>query len=277
MMLPTKYRNGCRRVRAGSTNVVLVLAWVVLLALIAVGSYIAVSKLVSSLRAPKSEPTSAAAPTEPERPVPTEPTIPDDTAAKKKAEEEARQEAERQRLEAERKKQEEAKRLAEQKEKDRLDKIAQEAQRKKEEQERIAAEKLAKLKRNPSAAALEDVESAPDRYLGQFLVFDRVSIKLATMDRHKELGRYTIAVTSQRGTVYSRVPLGGLVVSTSDKVAMLMLKQIVGNADDFFRFKLYCEIRQWGKKDGTRTWPEVFIYRLEAYDNMGNMTRVMEE
>jgi hypothetical protein len=72
------------------------------------------------------------------------------------------------------------------------------------------------------------------------------------------------------------VPLGGLIVSTSDKLALTMLKQIDGT-DDFFRYKLYCEIRKWGKKENARTWPEVFLYRLEAYDRMGNLTREMAE
>ncbi len=166
--------------------------------------------------------------------------------------------------------------MAEQKEKDRLDAIAKEEQQKKEEKARVAAEKLAALKRNPPVAALEDIESAPDRYLGQFLLIERANIKLAAIDRHKELGRYTIGLTSERGSYYSRVPLSGLIVSTGDKVATTMLKQIDGT-DNFFRYKLYCEIRKWGKKENARTWPEVFIYRLEAFDRMGNLTRVMEE
>jgi hypothetical protein len=279
MLLSINRNGGCCGTRPGSTNIVLVLAWVVLLALIVAGSYFAVSKFLGNQRTSKADPTptASAAPTEAERTAPAVHVTPEDPAARKKAEEEAKLEAERQRLEAERKKQDEAKLLAEQKEKERLDQIAQEEKRKKEEQARIAAEKLAALKRKPPAAALEDIETAPDRYLGQFLMVDRVNIKLAAIDRHKELGKYTIGLTSERGTYYSRVPLNGLIVSTSDKLAMTMLKQIVDKGDDFFRFKMFCEVRKWGKKENPRTWPEVYIYRLEAYDRMGNLTRVMEE
>jgi hypothetical protein len=265
-----------RIVRAGTGQFVLLLAWLVLLVFIGAGSYLAVSHFVWQKRAAKAEPSPVPPPpaTQPPPPPPTEPEKTMDDPDRQKKEEEARQEAERQ--EAERKKQEEAKRLAAEKEKERLEQQAREEQRKKEEAARKEAERLLALKRNPPVAALEDIETAPDKYVGRFVTVERVTIKLAAIERHKDLGRFTLGVTSERGQYYSRVPLTGLLVSTSDKLAMLMQKQIDGT-DNFFRFKLFCEVRRWGKKDSTRTWPEVFVYRVEAFDRMGNQTRVMEE
>jgi hypothetical protein len=253
------------------------IAWMILLVIVGAGSYFVVSQFAGR-RAAQSDPAPIA--TQPTPTVPEPPTSPathDDVAARKKAEEEAQQEADRQRLEAQRQKEEEAKRLADQKEKELLEQQAREEQRKKEEAAKKEAERQQALKRNPKiTAALEDIAAAPDRFVGQYVIVERTSIKLAAIERHKELARFTIGVTSDRGTYFSRVPLSGLIVSTSDKLGATMQKQIDGT-DNFYRFKLYCEIRKWGKKENSRTWPEVYIYKTEAYDRMGQLTRVMEE
>ena len=255
------------------------LAWVVLLVFVGAGSYLVVSQVVGSRRSATTEPAPTAtqpAATEPE-PVAPLPTNDDAERARKKAEEEPKKEAERHRLESQREKEAEEKRLAEQKEKDRLDQLAREEQAKKEAAARKEAERIAALKRNPgTTAALEDIAAAPDRFLGKYLTVERASIKLAAIEKHKELGKFTVGVTSERGTYYSRVPLGGLILSTSDKVGFLMQKQIDGT-DNFYRFKLYCEIGKWGKKETAKTWPEVYIYRVEAYNRMGQLQAVMEE
>ncbi|OAI47881.1 hypothetical protein AYO44_08595 [Planctomycetaceae bacterium SCGC AG-212-F19] len=253
------------------------IAWMILLLIVGAGSYVVVSQFAGRRAAPTEAAPDATPPTPTAAEPATTPSTHDDVAARKKTEEEARQEAERQRLEAQRQKEEEAKRLADQKEKERLEQQAREEQRKKEEAAKKEAERLLVLKRNPKVtAALEDIAAAPDRFVGQYLIVERANIKLAAIERHKDLGRFTIGVTSDRGTYFSRVPLGGLVVSTSDKLGTTMQKQIDGT-DNFYRFKLYCEIRKWGKKENTRTWPEVYIYKAEAYDRMGQLTRVMEE
>src|SRR5437868_6501760 len=100
MLVSTNRCGGDRRIRAGSTKIVLALAWLVLLVFIGAGSYFAVSQIALKRQAAKSEPATAVAPPEPDQPIPTEPDGKNDAAAREKAAEEARKDAERQKLEA---------------------------------------------------------------------------------------------------------------------------------------------------------------------------------
>lgn len=166
------------------------------------------------------------------------------------------------RLEEARKKEEE--RLA-------LEQARQEKERKERE---AAAAKLQALKRNPPLSAqLEEIEKEPVKFVGKYLTVDRISVKMSAIDKHRELGRYTLGVTSQAGTYYSRVPLGGLVVSTTEKAAKQLVEK-AGVLDVLPRIKLFCEIRRWDK--GGKAYPEVFAYRIEIYDSAGRVDAVVE-
>jgi flagellar biosynthesis GTPase FlhF len=269
------------RSRPGSARFVFALGWLLLLVLVGAGSYLGVSLLVNretdrGTPAP-SLPPPARTSTEPvPEKRPDTPTKADDPDARTKAEEAARREKERQ--EADRKKQQEEAQAREKAAQELEQQAREEEKRKqKEEQARIEAEKLLALKRNPPrAVSLETIDRAPDRFYGEFVRIDRVSIKLEAIEHHKDLGRFTIGVTSELGQYYSRVPLGGLVVSTSDRLGKQMQLHLQ-RSDEFYRCKLFAEVRRWQKKGGTQSWPEVYVYRLEAYDRMGQLTKALEE
>src|SRR5262249_44741728 len=142
--------------------------------------------------------------------------------AKRKADALAQQEEERRRQEAQRKKQEDEK-LAQKKDQERRAQQALEELRRKEEQAKQEAERLLTLRKNsPVAASLEEIEMFPDKYFGQFVSADRVVVKLNAIEHSKELKRFTLGVTSEQGKYYSRVPLTGLLISTSDKLGGLL-------------------------------------------------------
>ena len=251
---------------------------------IAVGgiTYFAITGFVGLART-RAEASNQALTTEPQPSPPVEEPVEEpaetkESESKRQAEEAARQEEERLRQEAQRKKQEEDEILAQKKEAERRVEQAREEQRRKEEQTKREAERLLAQKKNsPVAASLEEIETFPDKYFGQFVSAERVVIKLSAIDYSKELKRITIGVTSEQGKYYSRAPLSGLLVSTSEKLGGLLQKHIDGT-DDYYRFKLYCEIRKWQKKgDTSRSYPEAFVYRVEAYDRMGKLTKMLEE
>jgi hypothetical protein len=257
-------------------------AWLGLVAVVGGGSYFLVSKFAGLPgKVPGPSDTGRVAEQKPPT-IDKDPPEPDDPPKKgendlgDKTDEEPRREIERR--EAERKKQETERLAKEKAEKDWLDKLARdEERRKKEDLARQEAERLLALKRNPSLrASLEEIESMPDKYRRQYVRIDPVGIKLNAVDWHKDLARYTLGVTTEQGKYYSRVPLGGLIVSTSEKVARAMILYHDGT-DNFYRFKFFGEIRSWQKKDSARSWPEVAVYRIEAYDRMGQLTKVLED
>jgi len=262
--------------RRGLARPAILVGWLGLAMFAGAGSYWAVSKFLDG-------PPGSAARTEPAPIVEAKPTARDsreedraarEAAAKAKADAEAKLEAERQ--EAARK-QEEEDRLAKEKEKERQE-LALAAKHKQEELDRLDAERLAALKRNPKVtAALEDIERTTEKYLGQYLTIERVMLKIGAIEMHKDLGRFTLGVTSEQGKYFSRVPLNGLIVSTSEKLGKEIQKEITAS-DDYYRFKLYGEVRRWQKKAGMGpAYPEVYLYRLEAYSRFGKLTKTLAE
>jgi hypothetical protein len=259
-------------------TVSLVLGLILFLA-VGVGSFLAFSYVKDWIEAQRgNEPEQVEEP-----PPPTEKEkTPDDD--EKKAEREAKRKAgEAKRLELERKKKDEEEKqrqLEAEKKKDqeRREQEAREEQRKKEEEAKREAERLLVLKKNPTVTAmLEDIERAPDKYYGQYLTVKDVAIKPQAIDRNKDLARFTIGVSSERGKYYSRVPLGGLLVSTGDKIGGI-LQKTVDESDNYHHFKLYAEIRKWQRKsDPNRDYPEVFIYKIEIYRRSGALYQVLEE
>jgi hypothetical protein len=150
----------------------------------------------------------------------------------------------------------------------------EQARLEKERQEREAAARLAALKRSPTLTAqLEEIDKEPTKFIGQYLTVDRVSVRVSAIGKHRDLGRHTIGVTTPRGTYYSRVPLSGLVVSTTEEAAQALINQ-GGALDVLPRVKLWCEIRKW-EKNG-KPYAEAFAYRIEVYDSAGRVEAVVE-
>jgi hypothetical protein len=163
--------------------------------------------------------------------------------------------ADRRRLEEERQRQEEE-RLAQEQERQRQknDERERQGMLMLQEQERILA-----AKKNPQlAATLEEIDKSPDKFYGKILTVDRVVVKGTAIDRHKDLGRYTLGATTERNNYYSRVPLSGLLLSTTDKLAADLQRKI-GTVEPFPRVKLYCEVRKWERRvnEDLKTGPEV--------------------
>lgn len=266
--------------RVGGSPLLAVALWLLLFGIVGGGSYLGVSLFKERGQVAVVDPTGKSdgrTPTQPEGPSPATQTRKDDAEAKRQAEEQAR-------LEAERLKKEEAdrqQRLEEEKrERERKEQQAREEEekRKKEEQAKLELENLLALKRNPPlSASLEDVEAAPDKFTGKYLSIDRVTIKLNAIDRHKDLNRITLGVTSERGKYFSRVPISGLLISTGDKLGLELQKGIEAG-EDYYRFKLFCEIRKWQKKgDAAKSYPDVHVYKVEIYSRTGGLTKRLEE
>lgn len=266
--------------RVGGNPIVAMLLWLSLFVVVGGGAYLAATHFKESGQVAVVDPTGKSAvpsPTEPDGPGPIVPTRKDDAEAKRLAEEQARLAEERRKKEEEERQQrlEEEKRERERKEQQARE---EEEKRKKEEQAKLELEKLLALKRNPPlTASLEDVEALPDKFTGKYLSIDRVTIKVNGIDRHKDLNRFTIGVTSERGKYFSRVPISGLLVSTGDKLG-LELQKSIDASEDYYRFKLFCEIRKWQKKgDTTKSYPDVHVYKVEIYSRTGSLTKRLEE
>lgn len=266
--------------RVGGGPLLAMLLWLLLFGIVGGGSYLAVAFFKENGQVAVVDPTGKSddsQTTPPAGPAPVEPTRKDDAEAKRLAEEQARLAEERRKKEEEDRQQ----RLEEEKrERERREQQAREEEekRKKEEQAKLELEKLLALKRNPPlTASLEDIEATPDKFTGKYLSIDRVTIKVNAIDRHKDLNRFTIGVTSERGKYFSRVPISGLLVSTGDKLG-LELQKSVEASEDYYRFKLFCEVRKWQKKsDATKSYPDVHVYKVEIYSRTGGLTKRLEE
>ncbi|MBL8794967.1 MAG: hypothetical protein JNM56_13745 [Planctomycetia bacterium] len=259
--------------------VVAMFFWLSLFGIVAGGAYLGAMYLKDRGQVAVVEPTDKAEPpsTQPVSPPPTVPAK-DDAEAKRVAEEQAKLDAERRKKEEEDKQQrlDEERRERERKEQQARE---EEEKRKKEEQAKLEMEKVLALKRNPAlSTSLEEVETTPDKFAGKFFTIDRASIKVSGgVDRHRDLNRFTLGVTSERGKYYSRVPLSGLLISTGDKVG-LELQKSLDASEDYYRFKLFGECRKWQKKgDTARSHPEIHVYKIEIYSRTGRLTKLLEE
>lgn len=259
--------------------VVAMLLWLLLFGIVGGGAYLGVMYFKDRGQVAVVDPTEKIEERPPTQPISPPPTVPakEDAEAKRLAEEQAKLDAERRRKEEENKQRlEEERRERERKEQQARE---EEEKRKKEEQTKLEMEKLLTLKRNPALnTSLEEVEATPDKFAGKFFTIDRVAIKVGGgVDRHKDLNRFTLGVTSERGKYYSRVPLSGLLVSTGDKVG-LELQRSLDASEDYYRFKLFGEVRKWQKKgDAARSHPEVHVYKIEIYSRTGRLTKQLEE
>ena len=264
------------RRRPGLAKPAVLLGWLALAVFAGAGSYWTVSKFLTG---PGSRPATEAEVVAELRPAtkPAEPEEDAEAAAQAKARAEAAAQKALERKEAERKKAEDE-RIAQEQEKERQEQLALAEKRKQEESAKLEMERLAALKRNPKAtASLEDIERSTEKYMGQYLTVDRVILKVGAVDMHKDLARFTLGVTSEQGKYFSRVPINGLIVSASEKLGKEIQKEITAS-DDYYRFKLYAEVRQWQKKPGAGTpYPEVYLYRLEAYSRGGKLTKTLAE
>jgi hypothetical protein len=206
----------------------------------------------------------------------------EDSEAKLKAEELAKKkEAERVRLEQEEKRKQEEVRLAkeaeEKKERERLAKLAKEEM---ERKERAAKEEAARLlfeKRNPKvSAAPEDVDAAPQKYLGKRLYIEGVRLKENAIDKSADLGLYTLGVTSASGKYFSRVIGSDLFFSAGNDL-VLPLRKEWNLVEQFPRVRLYCEIRNYEKKKTGKSLPEAHIFKVELRNRQGEVVKVWEE
>jgi len=123
---------------------------------------------------------------------------------------------------------------------------------------------------------LEELERAPDKYFGQLLVCDGATIQGKSLDKYKELDRYTVTVVSRAGTFFSRVPLNGLFFSTTDRIA-LALPRLLNNEGALGNIRLYCEMRKYEKKSANgKVLPEAHIYRIDLFTTNGDHAKVLE-
>jgi len=204
----------------------------------------------------------------------------DDLTAKQRADELAKKkETERLAKEAEdrRRKEAEARALEEKLERERQEKIAREE---KEKKERLAKEEAARIlfeKRNPKlTATLEEVDKGPDKFMSKRLYFDDVRLKFSAIDKAKDMDRFTLGVTSTRGTYFSRVPFNSLFFSASDRM-IADIRKDEATFDQFPKVRLYCEMQTYEKKAGARPLPEARIFKIEAYNKVGNVVQTWEE
>jgi len=196
-------------------------------------------------------------------------------AARTKAQEQTRLDEERKAEEARKKAEEE--KLAQ--ERQRQEKLAREEQERKEKLAREEQERRVAARKDPKLTpTLDEVDRAPDTFFGQCVVFDRVKVKSGSIEKHKEVGRFTVGVAAMRGDkFFSRVPLNSLFFSTSDRIGNDLLNALL-SSDDFYRLKLYCEIRKFDKKwPPAKLLPEAYIYKVEAYNLMGQLRKTFEE
>lgn len=196
-------------------------------------------------------------------------------AARKKAEEEmARQRAEAEKIEARRRQEEEAKKALEAKlERERQEKERAEAARQaKEEQARLLLER-----RNPKLTAQpEDVDRAPETFYGKRLYLDRVKFKEGgSIDKVKDLKRFTIGIISFKGKYFSKVPFSGLFFSVPDKLAAILIEKSV-DWETANYLRVYCEIDKCQRPSG-KVLPEGRIFKVEVYGKTGNLLHTWEE
>src|SRR5262249_7549224 len=125
------------------------------------------------------------------------------------------------------------------------------------------------------SATLEEVDTAPDKFFGKRLYFDDVRLKFSAIDKVKDLGRFTLGVTSTRGKYFSRVPLGSLFFSASDQLVKDMQKD-EALFEKLPRVRLYVEGQTFEKKAGARALPEGKIFKVEIYNRVGNVVRTWD-
>lgn len=204
----------------------------------------------------------------------------EEKAARDKAEALARQQEDERKAKAEKDRlarEAEQRAVEEKKEKERQEKLAREE---KERKERLAKEEAAKLRlelMNPKlAASPEEVEKFNDKFMNKRLYFDNVRLKEGSLDRHKDLGRFTLSVTSKAGNFYSRAAVGGVFFSMTDQLAADITKEWT-LVEQFPRVRLYCEIRPWERKAGAKPIPEAHIFKIEVYNTQGSLVKGWEE
>lgn len=204
----------------------------------------------------------------------------EEKAAREKAEALARQQEDERKAKADKDrlaKDAERRALEEKKEKERQEKLAREE---KERKERLAKEEAARLRAelmNPKLAATpEEVEKFNDKFMNKRLYFDNVRLKEGSLDRHKDLGRFTLSVTSKAGNFYSRAAVGGVFFSMTDQLAADIIKEWT-LVDQFPRVRLYCEMRPFERKAGAKSIPEAHIFKIEVYNTKGTLVKGWEE
>lgn len=151
--------------------------------------------------------------------------------------------------------------------------VARESALLKESLARLEAERLQAARRQPGlVATLEDIDRAPEKFMGKLLVIEDALIHTDRIEKHADLGRVTLGVTSRAGKHFSRVPLNGLLISTSEKLAA-----DIGKTPMSGRVRLFGEVRTWSRKGSDRSYPEVHVYRIEVPGSLGGVGHSLEE
>jgi hypothetical protein len=192
-------------------------------------------------------------------------------ARQKEAERKAREEKERLR------KEEDKRALEEKKERERQERLAREEKERKEREVKEEAERRHAEKFNPKlAATVEEVDSAPENFFGKRLYFDNVRLKESAIDKAKDMDLFTLGVTSKAGKYYSRVVLGN-VFFTADSRLIADIKKEWFRFEEFPRVRLYCEIRSYEKKAGSKPIPQAHIFKFEVFTAAGTSVKSWEE
>jgi hypothetical protein len=131
----------------------------------------------------------------------------------------------RRNLPVEQAKRDEARRRAEQ--------VAQEgAQREKQredarkKEEAVAKERAAEKVSPSLVPKMEDVDNYPYKFYGKFVRFQETKISGSFIEKQKDVGRFTLGVTSARDKFFSGVAFNRLFFSTSDKMANGLLDNL---------------------------------------------------
>jgi hypothetical protein len=132
-------------------------------------------------------------------------------------------------------------------------------------------------RRNPTTTAkIEEIAKVPELHYGQFLYLDGAKVSTKTVEKYKELDRFTVSVYSATGIHYSRVPVAGLFFSITDTIAAAL--PMHANADGLLsKVRLYCEVRKWERKASPgKSVPEMHIYRIDIFTLTGELAKTLE-
>ena len=143
------------------------------------------------------------------------------------------------------------------------------------QQRRLATEEQQRIKERqyPSLHPwIEDIENYPEKFFNKFVRIEKVKLSGGGIKREVDLGRFVIAVRSERGRYYGAFSFGAVFFSTSDRIGNALLDDLP-EGTEFFDVTLFCEVLSHKRQFAPRAVPEINVYHIDVYNRGGKLSK----